>query len=307
VEWGGIKDEARSAAGTDPAGVLASLERLVDVFEELEDMADRRRLLQQCLKRVIVRPEALEVHVAADPVILPPEEAVEGSGEGQKVCGKLHRKAPNRPQKGPENGRVWADFPAGVAPANGKCSGVRERRGAHVARGTDQPMNVGAWEHPWIRTLGQRQAGCARHVRLPAAAVLTPDGVDGGQARAVLLLPDPGTLPVASYRPALRGLTELRQMSSGDKPSEPLLIVGVAVGSGARLAAWNALLRQVARRAGEPPPRARAVACPRELVACGNHHRPHCDQVEQLFGVNGQSKAHSHGQGHLAWWRATRC
>jgi hypothetical protein len=46
-------------------------------------------------------------------------------------------------------------------------------------------------------------------VRLPAAAVLT-DHNGREQTQELLLLPDYGTLPVASYRQTLRRLVDLR-------------------------------------------------------------------------------------------------
>jgi len=119
---------------------------------------------------------------------------------------------------------------------------------AHFVRSVDRPVGVAAWEHPWVRTLADTDTGRARHVRLSAAAVLIQDNLDGRQARGLLLLPDVGTLPVASYRPVLRRLIELRQITDVAPLDEPLLVVGVAVGLAARVAAWQSLLRQVARR-----------------------------------------------------------
>jgi Replication-relaxation len=158
---------------------------------------------------------------------------------------------------------------------------------AHVARDLDQPVRVAAWEHPWIRTHPQTATGHTRHVRLPAAAVLSRDNADGEQPRGVLLLPDLGTLPVASYRDLLRGLIELRQTTPSDDQREPCLIVGVAAGpsSDARAAAWQVLLQQVARRAGEQPLRVRVLIYPEGLLASGNKRRRFGDQSEQVLGL----------------------
>ena len=77
---------------------------------------------------------------------------------------------------------------------------------ACVVRELDRPVRIAAWEHPWIRTVSQTGTGRTRHVRLPAAATLTQDNSGGEQPRGLLLLPDLGTIPVASYRPVLRGI-----------------------------------------------------------------------------------------------------
>lgn len=157
---------------------------------------------------------------------------------------------------------------------------------ACVVHASDRPVRVGAWERPWIRvTLSQ--SGRARHVRLPAAAVLIQDDGYSEQPQSVLLLPDVGTIPVASFRPVLRGLIELRQSSGADPSEEPLLIVGVAAvaGAGARVAAWHSLLQQVARRAGDQPLRTRVVACPTGLLSSGDNDHRFSGQPEQVFGL----------------------
>lgn len=161
---------------------------------------------------------------------------------------------------------------------------------AGVVGGLDQAVRISAWEHPWIRTLRQTGTGRARQVRLPAAAALVhgTQDADGGALQRLLLLPDVGTLPVASYRPALRGLIELRETSDADGKDETLLVVGVAAGgvdSNSRVAAWHALLQQVARRAGEQPLRARVVVCPGGLVSSEGKDHPSGSQAEQVLGL----------------------
>ncbi|MDQ6669662.1 MAG: replication-relaxation family protein [Chloroflexota bacterium] len=159
---------------------------------------------------------------------------------------------------------------------------------ASVVRELDRPVRIAAWEHPWIRTLRATGTGRARQVRLPAAAVLIQQDAACGALQRLLLLPDVGTLPVASYRPVLRGLIELRETSTADAKDETLLVVGVAAGgvdSNARVAAWHALLQQVARRAGEQPPRARVVVCPAGLVSSEGKDRQSGSQAEQVFGL----------------------
>ena len=123
---------ARTDNGVDVRTILAGLDRLVDVFEALEDVADRRRLLQQCLSRIVVRAEGLEVHVRGHRVIIPPEQPPEGRDSGETVPGFFHR-APSGPLlPGPENGDFEADFPAGVQVMNAKSMGVDERTRARA-------------------------------------------------------------------------------------------------------------------------------------------------------------------------------
>jgi hypothetical protein len=157
----------------------------------------------------------------------------------------------------------------------------------YVVQRVDRPVRVAAWEHPWIRTLGQTETSRVRHVRLPAAAALIPTKASSEQSQGLLLLPDLGTLPVASYRPVLRRLIELAQMADAHQPNEPLLIVGVAgtAGSAARVATWHALLQQVAQQAGESPLHARVVACLEDVVAGANKHHRFGDQAEQTLGL----------------------
>ena len=62
--------EARAATAADIEGALASLRRLSDVYDELEEVSERRRLLEICLGRLVVRPEAVELHVPAYPTLV---------------------------------------------------------------------------------------------------------------------------------------------------------------------------------------------------------------------------------------------
>jgi len=158
---------------------------------------------------------------------------------------------------------------------------------AEVASSVDRPVRVAAWEHPWIRTVAHTDSGRARRVHLPAAAVLTQGSAACQQARSLLLLPDLGTLPVASYLPVLRRLLELRQATDLNQADEPLLVVGVAVtlGLSSRMTAWQALLEQVARRAGERPLHARVIVHSEAVVRTRNAHRRYGDQAEQALGL----------------------
>jgi Replication-relaxation len=159
---------------------------------------------------------------------------------------------------------------------------------ACVVRELDRPVRIAAWEHPWIRTISQTGTGRTRHVRLPAAATVTQDNSGGEQPRGLLLLPDLGTIPVASYRPVLRALNELTHISDANAKGEPLLVVGVAAAaaeSSARVAAWQALLQQVARRSGEEPLRARVFAWPQGLADGRDRSQRLGTYVEQVFAL----------------------
>jgi hypothetical protein len=159
---------------------------------------------------------------------------------------------------------------------------------AQITRGMDRPVRVAAWEHPWIRTLAQTETARARHVQLAAAAVLMQRNLDGEQPQGLLLLPDLGTLPVASYRSLLRRLIELRQAKDVDRFIEPLLVVGVAVPVRrvARVGAWQSLLQQVAQRAGERELHARVILHPEARAATSpTTHGRHGFQSEQALGL----------------------
>jgi hypothetical protein len=60
----------REESGIDITKTLGSLRHLRDVYDELEDVADRRQLLRSCLNRLVVREGALELHVPAVPLLL---------------------------------------------------------------------------------------------------------------------------------------------------------------------------------------------------------------------------------------------
>jgi len=124
-------------------------------------------------------------------------------------------------------------------------------------------------------------------VRLPAAATLVQNTLVGERPHGVLLLPDLGTLPVASYRPMLRQLIELRRAGDVQEPDEPLLIVAVAAGPSttARALAWHALLQQVTRRAGEQPLHARVLSWQQGVVACENRHSRFGSRADLVLGL----------------------
>ncbi|GIW07539.1 MAG: serine recombinase [Dehalococcoidia bacterium] len=61
---------ARAATAIDLAGALAGLERLSDIYDELEDVSERRRLLETCLHRLVVREDCVELHAPAYPTIV---------------------------------------------------------------------------------------------------------------------------------------------------------------------------------------------------------------------------------------------
>jgi hypothetical protein len=122
---------------------------------------------------------------------------------------------------------------------------------------------------------------------MPAAATLIQ--VNSGELpRGLLLVPDLGTVPVASYRPVLRGLIELSHAADASAKDETLLCVGVAgatAESSARIAAWHVLLQQVAQRSGADPLRARVFAWPQGLANGGDRGQRLGTQAEQVFAL----------------------
>src|SRR5437879_2536950 len=74
----------------------------------------------------------------------------------------------------------------------------------------------------------------SRHsqVRLPAAALVSAESDYASSAFPLILLPDLGTAPVASYRALPRGLIALRHTASLHQQAEPLLIVATIDPSG---------------------------------------------------------------------------
>ncbi|MDQ6670319.1 MAG: replication-relaxation family protein [Chloroflexota bacterium] len=186
-----------------------------------------------------------------------------------------------------------------VRPRNMAMLVVAYRLLGSVVRELDRSVRVAAWEHPWIRTLTRAKTGRARHVRLPAAAALIQDNSDGRQPRGLLLLPDLGTTPVALYRPVLRGLIDLAHASDADVKDEALLVVGIGVAaaeSSGRLEAWHALLEQVARRAGEEPPRAQVFVWPQRVTdSPGRSQRPG-SQADQVFALIARHPLLTHQQ-----------
>jgi len=157
---------------------------------------------------------------------------------------------------------------------------------ANVARGMDRTV-VSAWESPWVRTVSHTRTGRSWHVRLPAAAVLT-DHNGREQTQELLLLPDYGTLPVASYRQTLRRLVDLRSACDMDgRSADPLLVVGVAVarGQAVRIAAWHSILERLARLSGERPVNVRVVAWSGGTTVQGQRRRALGDQADQVLGL----------------------
>lgn len=74
VELAGRTPTARDAEVT-----LASLRRLSDVYDELEESGERRRLLQGCLCRLVVHEDCIEVQVPAYPPMI---ARLDGRGPG---------------------------------------------------------------------------------------------------------------------------------------------------------------------------------------------------------------------------------
>jgi hypothetical protein len=162
-----------------------------------------------------------------------------------------------------------------------------------------RPARVLAWEAPWVRRYQAPARAKLRQVVLPAAALVRERTRRGAQ-QLVLVLPDLGTAPVVRSRTVLGRLLELRATrdwatpgAAVDASMEPMLLVGTPNPPplGARPAAWISLVRRVAQRQGEPPPRLALMTwSPRDPVTDASRNpqppRParRADQVLELVG-----------------------
>jgi hypothetical protein len=159
---------------------------------------------------------------------------------------------------------------------------------AEIATSSNRSLRVVAFEHPWVRSIQVPGHGRSRHARFPAAAVLKPSGSgDDATATGVLLLPDVGTAPIGSFRPALTALVAVRRGELDNTSEEPLLVIATlnCAGSQDRASGWNSIVANVARRAGEPPLRVRIHA---EFQSVGGNHgvkTARMTQVDQAFSL----------------------
>jgi hypothetical protein len=83
--------ETRGARGIDIQGSLRSITRLSDIYAELEGPAERRRLLETCLDRLIVGRGAVELRVPVQPAI-----CLAGYSTALGTPGASHRNAHRR-------------------------------------------------------------------------------------------------------------------------------------------------------------------------------------------------------------------
>jgi hypothetical protein len=69
---------ARADTAVDLGGTLSGLARMSDVYDELDEVGDRRRLLEACLGRLIVDDGFVEIHLPASSDIVVRLEPNEG-------------------------------------------------------------------------------------------------------------------------------------------------------------------------------------------------------------------------------------
>jgi hypothetical protein len=86
-----------------------------------------------------------------------------------------------------------------VQPTPATMTSYRALAAAAAASASPTRPVLVAWEQPWRRRL-ELPSGRRVWVRMPAAALLRL----GDESRSLLLLPDPGTRPVASHAVSLR-------------------------------------------------------------------------------------------------------
>jgi hypothetical protein len=123
------------------------------------------------------------------------------------------------------------------------------------------PFCLRAWEAPFVRSFSAPDQRSTWHIRIEAAAGL--DVGDDGTKITVLLLVDPGTSRVVSFRSLLLRLYALRRIFAAmTDPCQPLLVIATPEGqeSERRREAWRELLRHVARQLDEEPIRTQFVS-----------------------------------------------
>jgi hypothetical protein len=120
----------RAAKVIDVAATVRTLRRVGDVFDELDEVVDRRRLLATCLNCVVVRPGEIELHVPAQPLLMAPAEGGKGSAE---VPSQFQFAPAEEAEKRAEGGQNGGVFPCGFSGADTEYYDIRERRGALAA------------------------------------------------------------------------------------------------------------------------------------------------------------------------------
>jgi hypothetical protein len=166
-----------------------------------------------------------------------------------------------------------------------------------------RPVDVRAWESPWVRYLWSPRQSKEMRVTLPAGGVLAPRGVSGdptmarGQPRTVLVVCDLGTAPVARHREMLRRLIALRdaQLEHCSPDPEPELVVATPDpdGRGTRSSAWLELLDRVARRQQHPGFQARVLLWEHvaDVATIDQEQRATCGSPFERFRRDGTSEA----------------
>ncbi len=61
---------ARNTSVDNIGASLASLRRLVDMYDELQEVSERRRLVEACLARVVGGDASIEIHRLAQPTMV---------------------------------------------------------------------------------------------------------------------------------------------------------------------------------------------------------------------------------------------
>jgi hypothetical protein len=165
------------------------------------------------------------------------------------------------------------------------------------------PVDVCAWERPWIRAVWFPLRRQLLRVTVPAGAVLVSRVLSAGvwvahrKPVTVLLLPDLGTTPVARYREMLRRLVSLREAQFEEGLADPQELVIVTPDpdrKGTRSKAWLQLLERVARRQEQPlfPARVLDWEQTAEVLSAGPApRRPRGDSSLERFPGDGIGEA----------------
>jgi site-specific DNA recombinase len=156
-ELGRLESEiaARSATSVDVEATARGLRRLGDVFDALEEVVDRRRLLATCLSRVVVRQGAIELHVPAVPLLA---GAAQGGDEPEKVSSFVHSATAGRPKNGFQDHQNRTKIPQLGSGANGKNYGIGERMDVRAASMVT-PRGRACVPSRWSRAIRNGSAG----------------------------------------------------------------------------------------------------------------------------------------------------
>nr|MDA8218529.1 recombinase family protein [Dehalococcoidales bacterium] len=211
--------EARAATAVDIEGTLASLRRLSDVYEELEEVSEQRRLLEICLGRLVIRPEAVELHPPAYPTLVVrlndgAEEETGAAGAGRAARDGCRSRSSQRGQadvaaaEPSEQAGARGDSAEGfVEEAMDRCKSLFEgRKIDHEARELRVPVPLHALQHPLVEQVLRPAVGDSVRIGLGRQELANLAPVDG---KISLLVEIPEVVEVARPIPEPPPIAEM--------------------------------------------------------------------------------------------------